>query len=1208
MDGALSTAVEINQAASTGGVLLPDAVLDKLYQSYALKQKRVAFVCYLIASILFDIWAIAVPQGQSVESIAVTSVFLTINVALAIVLRFCGRGRFRGIIWEIAPHLAWLLAIKQLFLQLFLKGSVTPRDSLGWAILLNFLVYVTLPVLLKFTGILLGLGSFATYVNAIIGLAKKENYFWEQQVANVMLLVVATLIGLLCYFLAEAKQRRAFLEAKQGLEVKMLIEEQSAEQERLLLSVLPEHVAVKMRQDLGSTNSEQFKKIYMSRHENVSILYADIVGFTAISSTYSAQDLVKILNELFARFDRLAEKYQQLRIKILGDCYYCISGAPVERPDHAVLCVHMGLSMVKAIKYVQQKTNSPVDMRVGIHTGAVLAGILGQRQWQFDVYSKDVELANKMESSGKAGRVHLSEKTLSFLNGEFEVEPAYGEKREEALRIAGLKTYFISKVLKPFCPSEHKNGSADPKDVVIEPDGPSEAFRDEDDDAKAASGTGDEPSTPGTERPDLEDEQVVEEYKMRLRKELVSRDGHSEISKDTNFFLTFNDKNHETAYTEYREPHSAVPLLAALLVQFVAIVYALLVLPRTAVHFEIVVPPLVIIFIMVFISVAESLTDVLPAFITLNSKRYNDSTSLRKSTAVIIVLLLGVSNVSDMLAASHRTPQALNITNISFASTEMEPSGVCLFPSYFSNYTVLILIATSIITQLSHLSKILLMIIITAIHCYVNIFHLDEAFRNEDFGILNVFPLRYTLSALLVAVTIALSFLTRHIDKVDRVIFMWKTEVIDQKEKASDMRRRNEALVYNVLPMHVAEHFMGNRKRSHDELYSQSYSEVGVLFASMPNFSDFYSEETVNNQGLECLRFLNEVISDFDALLELPQFQDIIKIKTIGSTYMAASGLNPSRIVKPEDPVSVRWAHLALLVEFALELKKALQGINEQSFNHFVLKMGVNHGPITAGVIGARKPHYDIWGNTVNVASRMESTGKAGAIQVTEETCQILQTFGYTFEQRGLVAVKGKGQLMTYYLQGKIPRPAVSTASPILQNLTAMETVQEVDESKESPSALAPPSDIISPAHQLHSVSSSTTSPNSVRLNQEYVELKVSSSTAASTMQETQHQEQEHQQSQQLQMTSSTLTMVSEKTVASASIAISNSSSSTIDTNVTKLVQSSTKSSSLFNGSEATVDETDVQTPLLQDKNSTNSTSNRHFGEGEKDALLENGS
>lgn len=97
---------------------------------------------------------------------------------------------------------------------------------------------------------------------------------------------------------------------------------------------------------------------------------------------------------------------------------------------------------------------------------------------------------------------------------------------------------------------------------------------------------------------------------------------------------------------------------------------------------------------------------------------------------------------------------------------------------------------------------------------------------------------------------------------------------------------------------------------------------------------------------------------------------------------MAASGINSNRVSQPDDPITKRWAHLEVLVEFALELKKALQGINEQSFNHFVLKMGINHGPITAGVIGARKPHYDIWGNTVNVASRMESTGKAGAIQV----------------------------------------------------------------------------------------------------------------------------------------------------------------------------------------------------------------------------------
>lgn len=144
-----------------------------------------------------------------------------------------------------------------------------------------------------------------------------------------------------------------------------------------------------------------------------------------------------------------AQKYHQLRIKILGDCYYAISGAPEERPDHAVLCVHMGLSMVEAVKSVRERTKSTVDMRVGVHTGGVLAGVLGQRQWQFDVYSKDVELANKMESSGLPGRVHISNATLRFLNDEFEVTEGDGASREEALRLANIKTYFIDRVKKP---------------------------------------------------------------------------------------------------------------------------------------------------------------------------------------------------------------------------------------------------------------------------------------------------------------------------------------------------------------------------------------------------------------------------------------------------------------------------------------------------------------------------------------------------------------------------------------------------------------------------------------------------------------------------------------------------------------------------------------------------------------------------------------
>ncbi|XP_017770193.1 PREDICTED: adenylate cyclase type 3, partial [Nicrophorus vespilloides] len=693
--------------------------------------------------------------------------------------------------------------------------------------------------------------------------------------------------------------------------------------------------------------------------------------------------------------------------------------------------------------YVQQTTNSPVDMRVGIHTGAVLAGVLGQRQWQFDVYSKDVELANKMESSGLAGRVHISATTLSFLSGEFEVEPAYGEKREESLRIAGLKTYFIVSVLKPFQSDvklEVQNGAG----VLHEED--SCVINDSVSDGTAGKC---EETQNGNQLVAMRSRQDSEDFKMRLRKELVNRDGHRELHKSTNFCtLSFRNQDLETAYLHHIESVSSITLLMFLIVRLTIGISHFFVLPRlTRKLLSLMTFACGNIILMTMSLIAFS--EIVPMRIFSCFKKccrcINKSMWMRRILATTCIVVLATVNIIDTFACTPSTP---NLRNCSLVE---ETNQACMYPSYFSYFAVLILVTAALPASLSYTYKSALMILITLVHCFINIQVLGPVLDCEEsrkhFSSLT--KGKYTLSILLLTATFALSFLARHMEQVARVLFLWRNEIEEQRVCATDMRRRNEALVYNILPPHVAEHFLGNRKRQHDELYSQSYAEVGVLFASMPNFSDFYSEETVNNQGLECLRFLNEVISDFDALLELPQFQDIIKIKTIGSTYMAASGLNPTRRVRSDDPITMRWAHLALLVEFALELKNALQSINEQSFNHFVLKLGINHGPITAGVIGARKPHYDIWGNTVNVASRMESTGKVGCIQVTEETCQILQSFGYQFEQRGLVAVKGKGQLMTYYLLGKAGKitPPTVPVSPIMGGHSIVVTAAEEDES-----------------------------------------------------------------------------------------------------------------------------------------------------------------
>lgn len=110
---------------------------------------------------------------------------------------------------------------------------------------------------------------------------------------------------------------------------------------------------------------------------------------------------------------------------------------------------------------------------------------------------------------------------------------------------------------------------------------------------------------------------------------------------------------------------------------------------------------------------------------------------------------------------------------------------------------------------------------------------------------------------------------------------------------------------------------------------------------------------------------------------------------------------------------------LIALTDFAFAMMHELNKINRDAFNDFQLRIGINIGPVVAGVIGSSKPQYDIWGNTVNVASRMESTGVMNRIQVPEETKVILENYGYICDCRGKIHVKGKGEMMTYLVRPK---------------------------------------------------------------------------------------------------------------------------------------------------------------------------------------------
>lgn len=224
---------------------------------------------------------------------------------------------------------------------------------------------------------------------------------------------------------------------------------------------------------------------------------------------------------------------------------------------------------------------------------------------------------------------------------------------------------------------------------------------------------------------------------------------------------------------------------------------------------------------------------------------------------------------------------------------------------------------------------------------------------------------------------------------------------LDQQHRALlAERERSEQLLLNILPASIATRLKDSRGPIADR-----YPEVSVLFADVVGF-------TRRSAGLPAetiVASLNELVSDFDGLA---RERGLEKIKTIGDAYMVAGG-----IPEPRDD------HADAVADLALEMLRKVSERRAPDGGPLEIRIGIDTGPVVAGVIGTHKFAWDVWGDTVNTASRMESTGMPGRIQTTERVYDALRD-RYRFEQRGLTPVKGKGQLCTYFLVGTIDRPS----------------------------------------------------------------------------------------------------------------------------------------------------------------------------------------
>ncbi|XP_042243018.1 adenylate cyclase type 1-like [Homarus americanus] len=1082
--------------------------LEDLFEQYQLRLHHAMLIVYLFLqiflSLLFIIILVSTTLHRNLLLPELTGHAATLVVCAALLVYVYNEQTFRqfprlhivlsGLV--ILTLFATDVALTLYFHEKDVRGEHHKDVKFGNMVYLLLVVYVFLPIPRKWQvtlmALLLTLGYLALGYYSLSD--HQTSSILTKMCVDAFILVCVNLVGVYWRFMSEVAFRRAFLDKRGSLESKFKLDAEKKQEEGLLLSVLPKNIMQQVKSDFRNmleqtvynhnpvSKNNPFPNLYLNQHEMVSILYADIVNFTPLTTKLSVDQLVEMLNDLFGQFDAASETNDCLRIKILGDCYYCVSGVPEYTKDHANNCVKVGLEMIDIIRGIREERAVNVDMRIGIHSGRVLSGLIGVRKWQFDVWSNDVTIANHMEQTGVAGRVHVTQKTRELLSGlDYGFEPSGAQKKDQLLQTEGIETFLIIPKRRPGTTrrvSYSQSSSIKPR-ISVSTD-PADLRNLYEGDVKRITkvqlpggatrgsllnrrrSTHSENALASKRRTVVTDSALANFQRIMVNsKEFMEKAIESmPLRKYDQWFkpeginpllLTFTIEKWELPLLRQADPLYRYYILSAVVIFMSIFVTQQILMPVNTwgwvagvVCFSI----LVVVGPLVWTStIHKHIVDphddreyeshkqnAITTFFYTSSKTIISSISLRVMLFLLVCISLYVCAVINVPECKKIVEEVLSPTSdYASTTTRNQTSGVhipplCCDPWYFTYSCTLMLLMAWTFFRMHFLLKFSVYLIAVSVYALFVLDFAEEIYTHELLGD-TCPPLTVTSLGLspgighvlfICMIFLALHMMDRQMEYIMRLDFQWKQQLEAEQKEAETTHFANKLLLQNILPLHVADMYL-NQQTQMDELYHESYDHVSVIFASIPNYSEFYRENVLNQDGKMCLRVLNEIISDFDMLTYNVQFMTMEKIKVVGSTYMAACGLQPGRRNSDDSNFEERDKrdNVSTITKFAAAMFEKLEAFNKDEQQDFKLRVGIDVGPVIAGVVGAHKPMYDIWGNTVNVASRMDYTGEMGKIHVTSQVGETLQEMGWSVECRGDIYVKGKGRMTTYFVDPK---------------------------------------------------------------------------------------------------------------------------------------------------------------------------------------------